>query len=202
MLNDINALKRKQQELQDLVSTVLPSGNNEKYKIEVANAILNHFIELSPPQEEEPRVHWISLSDKGRGGGYSRKAGNLILNWRNLFQIIPDVVLTGSGVVSSAWLWPFAGLHVWNIVWAGSKIELSKNHAVAIYSMWMNKDGRHTIDEKEAFNKTNDFLLSQGDEKIDRAMFAKIIDDLNRMECIELESGRVWLRESVRKTYD
>ena len=131
----------------------------------------------------------------------SVKPGNILLNWRKLFDNIPDVVLTGAGVEAAPWLWPFAGLAIWNKVWSQIKIDLSEYHAVSMYAMWKNKNNKNCIDLSTARRKTNEILKLNNKNILKKREFYDILQDLTRMKCIEIDKGEVWLREWVIKKY-
>jgi len=123
------------------------------------------------------------------------------LNWRRLFSAIPNIVLTGVGASAVPWLWPFAALVIWNEVWSQSKIELFPRHGIVISAMWKNRNEKQRIQKREALDNINEELNEYGHSKMTDKEFDKIIADLKRMQCIEIDGEEIWLREWVKSTY-
>ena len=60
--------------------------------------VVDAFAKVTPPQKPELKIGLITISslhDSPRAS--SRKAGNVVLNWRKLLEIVPDVSLAGLG---------------------------------------------------------------------------------------------------------
>lgn len=186
---------QKQEELDALVSESLPQSVDDVG--EIAQSIVERFCTITPPQ------HLITYALVSSSGGASYKPGNILLNWRRLIDEIPEVALTGLGVVAEHPVVVVLGaLFICKNLHPTVKIELSDRHATALYSMWQNKDHTKRISEGGALIKTNEQLVRDKKEPLTSQEFAKIVDDLCKMECIELTEGAIWLRESVRIRYD
>jgi hypothetical protein len=195
------AFIKKQKELQDLALSFIPE--NVQKRDELAKALTDSFIELTPPfmGDEITRLDMIRLTQEGIGGAESTKAGNIYLNFGKLLRLAPDIVLTIYGATGPVWILFFVALHLWSAVWQESTVELDQSHAMAIYAMWMNKDQNRQISEDDAFHATNAHLARFGIPLISRSYFAAIIDNLSEMGCIEINEGRIWLREWVKTSY-
>lgn len=62
--------------------------------------------------------------------GVSRNPGNLILNWRELAEVVPDVAIAAAATLSGPqWLGFRVALYIWNRVWRGAEEALSENEA-------------------------------------------------------------------------
>lgn len=86
--------KEKKDEIISIVHELFT--DNDK----VAIYLVDSFCRLTPPEKEKFVVEYITVNSSGRRGGKSRKLGNFVLNWRRLFNDLPDLVLTAAGVVA------------------------------------------------------------------------------------------------------
>jgi len=130
------------------------------------------------------------------------KPGNIRLNWRQLFEKAPELVLTGAGV-TQPWLIPFAALYLWNLVWSLSKIEITPAQAMTMHALWNVQPATRRFSEVEALAHVNAHVNAYRDTVPAAALsareFAAVVDDLVKLQCIELADGEVWLREWVKK---
>jgi hypothetical protein len=90
---------------------------------------------------------------------------------------------------------------IWNEVWSRSKLDLSPRHGIAILTMWKNRNEKQRIKKGEALDHINQELTEYGHPKMAEKEFYKVITDLQRMQCIEVDGEEIWLREWVKSTY-
>lgn len=173
---------------------------------EELDLVVKAFSQVTPPEEPELTLELITISSlytspKAR----SRKPGNILLNWRKLVDIVPDVSLAGLGAatlpIGAAWSSVLAGLYVWNKIWRGAVEELTDAEAVTILALWKHRNGENKISEEAGFNKTNELRANYSLPPLTMGQFASVIDRLKDMRCIELDDGIVWLREWIRVKY-
>ena len=132
----------------------------------------------------------------------SRKAGNLWLNWRKFASDFGDLSLTVVGVVAEPKLAPLAALSIWSKICTHSSVPLSREHATVLYAMWQGRDKDNTLSETDAVEKSGVMFQLNGWPALERNAYNSIIDDLVKLQCIERkDSGVIWLREWVKKTY-
>ena len=105
-----------------------------------ARAVIDSFVQITPPEAAPTIVEFISLPSGGRGGGRSVKPGNLLLNMRKLFTAIASGVITTASVIGAPWTAPFAALVLWDRVWSGLNIDITEREAVLLWTMWNNRD--------------------------------------------------------------
>ena len=170
------------------------------------DATLSAFASVTPPQEPEVTIGLITISSLySAPKAQSRKPGNVLLNWRKLIDIVPDVTLAGLGAatlpVAPAWSAVLAGLYIWNKVWRGSTEEFSDAEAIVILALWKCRNTSNKISEAEGFTRTNELRASYSLSPQSQAQFSAAIDRLIAIECITLEDGIIWLREWVRVKY-
>ena len=168
-----------------------------------AGAVLKSFarIQDSEIQGELNENREIIRTPDPRTGGISFKPGNIRLNWRKLVEKVPELVLTGAGVATAqAWLIFFAALHLWNVIWSLSKIEITPAQAMTLYALW--KDGRPSrrFPEAEALEIVNAYRVKTEHAAFTVSQFAYVVNKLVALDCIELEDGEIWLREWVKKS--
>ena len=200
-MEDNEALHRKQDELRQLAREAASLVGAREADAD-ANLVSRSFARLTPPDEPQAEVHFITMSALGRGGGRSRKPGNVYLNWRKLIDVVPDVTLAGTGMLTSPiWVLPFIGLYLWAKLWRAAEEDISEVDATVIYALWKSKGGARTISEDEGFDKTNSVRIAAGAEPISREHYHAAVNRLLKMECIEISDGQIWLREWVRIAY-
>ncbi|EIX5114563.1 hypothetical protein ABG174_004787, partial [Salmonella enterica subsp. enterica serovar Derby] len=166
-----------------------------------AISLVDSFCRLTPPEKEKFVMEYITVNSSGRRGGKSRKLGNFVLNWRKLFNDLPDLVLTAAGVAAEPKLVFFAALSIWNKIWCHSSIELTPEHATVLYALWQGRDEYNKIKRDDAFAKSGIQFNFYGMQELVDISFDDIIDDLIKMRCIEVNDNIIWLREWVSGVY-
>jgi hypothetical protein len=190
---DYEALDRKRvQLLQDL-----PDVGSAEMK----SRILDSFCALTPPINPPALMTLVTIQSAGKGGGVSRKLGNLRLNWKKLFSELSDVILTTVGANDHPYLIPLAALSLWNKLWAHSHIKLTKELASTLFVMWQKCDTSHEISKKKAYAEANDLFRTFGWPSITLIDFDDYIKSLIDMQCVEMKGNQLWLREWVKVTY-
>lgn len=131
----------------------------------------------------------------------SIKPGNIILNWRKLIGAILGMALTGAGAATSSWFIVLGALVILRELYSISKIELSQMHAATMIVMWENHDGRHRISEARARELIDKAFLKMGVNQTNEETFARIVDDLTSVGCIQISNGEIWLREWISRDW-
>lgn len=196
---DKAALEGKKAEIQNLLSTFA-----ERHPCLVQSDVQNligSFVTLTAPLDSPTLIRFLTIAELGRGGGNSRKPGNITLNWSNVFELVPDITLAGASTVGVPWLLPFAALYIWMKLWKSSEVNLAEEDAFVVYSLWIHRDERNKIAEDAAFQKMQVLARQHGIPPLTKTRFTEIINKLLSLECIEMESGVIWLREWVRIKY-
>ena len=180
------------------VGQILPEGARRR--------LVDAFARVTPPEEPEFAIEKITISSiHDTPKATSRKPGNVLLNWRKLLEIVPDVSLAGLGAatlpVAPEVAFFLAALYIWNKVWRGAIEEFSDVEAVTILALWEHKNGKNKISEQEGFTKTNEVRGRYELPPLTANQYASAINRLVSIECIELEGGIIWLREWVQKKY-
>ncbi|MDL5592225.1 hypothetical protein QS468_05885 [Bacillus subtilis] len=173
---------------------------------EVRLRLVNAFASITPPEAPEFTIGLITInslfdSPKAR----SRKPGNVVLNWRKLLDIVPDVSLASFGAASLPVAPQVAivlvGLYIWNKVWRGAVEEFSDIEAVTILALWQHRDGECKIAESEGFVRVSELRVHYALPPLTNSQYASAINRLVQLDCIKLENGIISLREWIRVTY-
>ena len=164
------------------------------------------FASVTPPEQPSLTIGLVTVSSLySSPKAQSRKLGNVLLNWRKLVDIVPDVSLAGLGAatlpVSPAWSAALAGLYVWNKLWRGTLEEFTDLEATVILALWKSRNRENKVAESDGFDKTNALRATYSLPPLTRGQFKAVIDRLTRIQCVELEDGILWLREWVRVKY-
>jgi hypothetical protein len=193
--------EEKRKELTDIVKSVIQNYDIQN-KEEISSRIINHFLNITPPEEEFIMYH-LTIRQGGVGGGSSTKPGNIWLNWRKLLVDGSESILTVAGAVAVPWLIPLAGLVVWNKIWSVLTVEITERHAVVIWTMWLNKDPENCVKGQAILNLVNKELSKYNRPKMNRRELNMVLEDLKKMGCIEeTEGNKWWLREWVKVDYE
>ncbi|MDP2602492.1 MAG: hypothetical protein Q8S00_07850 [Deltaproteobacteria bacterium] len=196
---DNAAREAKEKEIEAILATL--AAGHAVLDPRQTQKLIGSFVTVTPPLLPPPVIKRITISELGRGGGDTRKPGNVTLNWRKLLELVPDVTLAVAGVAGSPWLIPLAALYVWMRLWNAASVSLEEEDAFVVYSLWLHRNGENKISEDNAFLKTETLAHKHGFPAITKEKFTKIIDKLLSLECVEMEEGIIWLREWVRIEY-
>jgi hypothetical protein len=193
--------EEKRKELTDIVKDVIQNYDIQN-KEKISSGIINHFLNVTPP-EMELRIEFLTIRSGGLGGGSSTKPGNIWLNWRKLLVDGSESILTVIGALAVPWLISLAGLVVWNKIWSMVTVEISERHAVVIWTMWLYRDSENCIEDQLILDLVNKELLKYNRPEMNRQELNMILEDLKKMECIEeTEENKWWLREWVKVVYE
>ena len=203
MQYDETAAEKKRDELSQAARASATTGSLPEPTLD---RILAAFARITPPQEPEITVGLVIISSPySEPKAESRKVGNVLLNWRRLIDIVPDISLAGLGAatlpVSPAIAAVLAGLYVWNKLWRGSVEELSNTEAVTMLALWQNCDSHKNISEQDGLSRTNELLASYSMPPLSQRQYAAAIDKLLKIECIAINEGVIRLIEWVRVKY-
>lgn|SRR5215472_719943 len=195
---DNRAREAKEKEIEELLTEF---ARELDANLEVLRQLMGTYITLTPPLKPPYSIQYIAGAQLGKGGAITRKPGNIRLNWRKLFELVPDVTIAGAGAAAETWLIPFAALYVWMKLWNVATIELKEEDAFVICSLWRHRGQDNRIPEDEAFAKATALAKENGLPILTKDRFSEILTKLATLECIELKEGTIWLREWVRTTY-
>lgn len=174
------------------------------------NTIYNEFIQygfigITSPEEqkEPPLMQMLTFSSlKDFKGGNSIKPGNVTLNMKMLMAMIPSIVEASFNIASDFPVLKIcAALNIWKTVKQIFGVEISRDQAFVIVALWKNCDSRHRILIENGYYATNKLYEKYGEPIITDVKYHLILDSLEKLQCIELDNGEIWLRERVSRKY-
>ena len=164
--------------------------------------VVDQFADLEPP-EVDTRLYNMTMQPGGFGGGASRKPGNITLNWRRLFVAVSEAGLAASGVALQPWLFPLAGLVMWNALWSLLDIKIDERHAAVLWALWTLRGPDNRVDKAHLPERVNEALSQFNHPAVTPTQLQRILAELERLECLESANrDNVWLREWVRAPWE
>lgn len=165
--------------------------------------IKSGFLSITAPEEDPPMISFITMDSlKNYSSGRSIKPGNIRLNIKDLIETIPSMVeMAVSIALDIPVLQVCAALNLWKSIRDVFTVEISKDQAYLITSLWKNCDSRHRITIEKGFTAVNTLLEKYGEDAINGTKYNYILESLESIQCIELEDGVIWLREWISKKY-
>jgi len=161
---------------------------------------------IAPETDDVPRIDeragLVIIGGPDFTTGISRKPGNLVLNWRKLTAVVPDVAIAAAAALSGPpWVGFMVALYIWNRIWRGAEERLSDVEASVMYALWKHRGDGNRIAEDVGLAKTNAARKGFGLAPLTNAAYQRALDTLLRIECVKLVGGVIELRESVRISY-
>lgn len=170
--------------------------------------IMEEFIEsggliITAPQEESPMMQMLTIDSlKDFNTGKSIKPGNIKLNIRHLLESMPEIT---TSIVEIATDIPIlkvcAALNIWKIIRDIISVEITKEQAIAIIALWENCNHQHRITLEDGFDCFKTLYTNIEKSECTWEQYLKIINDLEKIDSIELDENEIWLREWVSKRY-
>ena len=198
-LNDTELVQAKRKELVSQATTALTSLGEDAPTL--AMSIVDQFCQFVPP-EIDTRMDLVILQPGGFGGARSRKAGNILLNWRRLILGASESILAAAGL-TQPWLIPLAALVIWNTLWSTIDIAIDEHHAAVLWALWSLRDKNNHVRKTSLPVRVNERLAEHRQAALTPKQVQQSIADLERMKCLEsADSDVIWLREWVRVRWD
>lgn len=172
--------------------------------MEVTQFLLKcNCLNITPPQQEPPMMSLLTIDSLNNyHHGRSIKPGNIKINIKHLIDTLPEIVTATVSVISDITILKVcAAISIWKMLRDISTIEIKKEQAIIIVVLWKNCNEKHIISLEDGYSNAN-LLCKQVDEKeFTWEQYVSIIEELEKIECIELTNGGIWLREWVSKEY-
>ena len=161
------------------------------------------FIRIVPPKEKPPMMQMLTMDSlRNYQSGSSIKPGNIKLNIKNLICEIPSAIeFAVSIAIDLPILKICAALHLWKSLRNAFTIEITKDQAFVIVALWKNCNQYHKIEIDKAYLAVTALYMKYGEPEITTIKYNQILDSLEKMRCIELNEGIIWLREWISNDY-
>lgn len=167
---------------------------------------------LLPPQVEDENEDededdgntfgYITVFDLGRGGGKSKKTGNIVVNFE---KSISTGLVAATGALAATQMIPVSlvtgliGLLGLCLRFqALEKIQLDGEHAVVVYALFRHGNQKKQITEVAALTVATQFFNFQGFPPLNKQRFDNILNNLKRMRIIKTDGVTITLNEEVR----
>ncbi len=205
MLLDTRKGEAKRAELISFLENALATRCQTSDARALALEVLEHFCQLTAPEEEDPVLgSVVARSFSGRGGGRSTKPGNIRLNIGSLFEAISAGTFTAISVAEAHWTLPFAAILLWNSVWKAVEVELSEGEVAVLWVMWGIRDKNHYVPHSAilpALNKhtQKNGLASMSAQDLDYALHK--LERIGSIAKAKRQAGEWFLIEWIRKSY-
>lgn len=200
--NDLMRSKRKELE-SEIEQYCRIQKTDDTQIIEVKHAMFDSCIIMTPPEQEPPVMHMLvmsSLSDYKRGT--SIKPGNIKINMKKLIDTLPESVEAGVALAMDIPILKVcAALHIWKMIRNVMSVEITKEQAVVIMSLWKNADERHIISLEKGWDCANRMCRQTSNKEFTQERYTTILEELERIESIKVNEDGIWLCEWVAQRY-
>ncbi|WP_455648921.1 hypothetical protein [Enterocloster citroniae] len=200
--NDLMRSKRKELESETEQYCRIQKADDTQI-IEVKHAMFDSCIIMTPPEQEPPVMHMLvmsSLSDYKRGT--SIKPGNIKINMKKLIDTLPESVEAGVALAMDIPILKVcAALHIWKMIRNVMSVEITKEQAVVIMSLWKNADERHIISLEKGWDCANRMCRQTSNKEFTQERYTTILEELERMDSIKVNEDGIWLCEWVAQRY-
>ena len=190
----------KRQEIEALMAGVLRKSGINQAELSAAEVVQEFADVTAPPEEWE----LIVMDPGGRGGGSTRKPGNVILNLGKLVRAIASGTLAITGAMEAKWTLMVAALFTWNELWSSLSIEIGEDVACVAWALWISRDDSNTVAKAEVSQAVTCERQRFGRQPLSAKEVEYALRDLVRMRCIKQsvnDPERWWLREWVNIKY-
>ena len=170
----------------------------------VAEQVVHHFAEVTPPEKPPLVIRLITMSSGGIGGGRSTKPGNVFFNVRKLITALAGGVLTVAGSLQVPWMAVLAALVVWDSLWSAMQLKLAETEAAVLWALWKHRGKDHMVPKVKVAEHVSSELRAHGRKAVSRTQLQEALKKLEQMRCIEVpedEPSQYWLREWVSISY-
>ena len=206
MALDYERKKEKESDIKSSISEVLLSKGvalNDSH--ELASTICNNAIYISPPEKEEHIMELIVLHPSGRGGGRSRKLGNVKLNINKLVEALANGSFAIVGSLQAPILVPMAFIVLWSSLRKVTDITLTENDAAVLWAMWVYRDReKNIIPVNGLLDIVNNHLSKYDKTTITQKDLDFALNNLVKIKSIKKSKstiGNWWLCEYINAKY-
>lgn len=197
--------QKKREELRAILLQKLNSNPDTRDNSgRLAEELMSICVHTTPPEKNAAEFFLITMHPSGRGGGKSRKAGNIRINMGKFIEALSAGALTAVGAVQMPITIPLAIIVLWNSIWRCVDVELSENDAAVIYVMWMHKDSNQEVEEAQLLGHINTHLHKYGRTPLtwqDVKHSLKVLESIGTIQRSKNHKGFWWLCEWVRSSY-
>lgn len=201
--NDL--LENKKAEIASIIEKTSISLREEDIS---SKDIMQSFLEsggllITPPQQEPPMLHMLiidSLSNYNKGE--SIKPGNIKLNIRHLIESLPGLTEATVGIAMDIPILKVcAALNIWKMLRDITTVVITKEQAIAVVALWENCNQQQRITLEKGFECFKSLYENIETSECTWEQFIKLINNLEKIGSLKLDSNGIWLCEWVSKRY-
>jgi len=145
------------------------------------------------------------MHSSGRGGGRSRKLGNIKLNINELVDGVANGAFVIAGAIQVPILIPMAFIILWRSLKNITEVELSENDAGVIWAMWVYRDrSKNIIPNTGLLQIINEHFKKYERAPITQKDLESSLDNLVKIKSIKkskTSADNWWLCEYIRVRY-
>ncbi len=158
---------------------------------------------MTPPQKEPPIMYMLTMDSlRNFNKGQSIKPGNIRLNIRRLIESLPDITAAAVGIARDIPILKVcAALNIWKMLRDITTVEITKEQAITIVALWENCDSQQRITLEKGFDCFESLYKSIESSECTWEQYIGIINELEKLGSLELDSNGIWLREWVSRSY-
>lgn len=170
--------------------------------------IMKGFLEnggllITPPQQEPPTMHLIIMnSSSSYDNVQSIKPGNIKFNIRRVIEFLPDITASAVGIAMDIPILKIcAALNIWKMLRNITTIEITKEQAMAIITLWGNCNQQHRITLEKGYDCFRTLYKNVEASECTWEQYMRVISDLEKIDSLKLDDEGIWLCEWVSKQY-
>lgn len=158
---------------------------------------------ITPPQQEPVIMHMLTMDSlKNYNKGESIKPGNIKLNIRRLVGHLVGITEATVGIAMDIPILKVcAALNIWKMLRDITTVEITKEQAITIIALWENCNQQQRITLDKGFECVKSLYEQIEKDEYTWERYIQLIDDLEKIDSLELDDNGIWLREWVSKKY-
>ncbi len=191
------------------IASIIERTSNLLGKKDISSKdIMQHFLKsggllITPPQQEPVIMHMLvfdSLNNYNKGE--SIKPGNIKLNIRHIIKLLPDITAATVEIATDIPILKIcAALNIWKMLRDIATVKITKEQAIAIIALWKNCNQQQRITLEQGFDCFKSLYERIETSKCTWEQYIKIINDLEKIDSLKIDSNGIWLCEWVSKQY-
>lgn len=191
------------------IISIIEGTNNLLEERDISSKdIMKYFLEsggllITPPQQEPVLMHMLTMDSLNNyNKGESIKPGNIKLNIRRLVGHLVGITEATVGIAMDIPILKVcAALNIWKMLRDISTVEITKEQAITIIALWENCNQQQRITLDKGFECVKSLYEQIKKDEYTWERYIELINDLEKIDSLELDDNGIWLREWVSKKY-
>jgi len=196
-----------------IIGLTIKEMPNIEHIAEIAPIIINNFLVISKNKnasyvtkkfegKERRKIKFRIVSSGANGKYKSKKIGNIRINWKKvLLEGVPGLTFAIASVVTIPVLAVFVLLYVVYLANSASEIEISKEHALILFTLWeSNIEKMEMIEYEYAYSICNEKFSNLNNKGLKKDVFDHYINDLQKLNALSVNDKKIKLLEETQVT--